>query len=776
MPIELFQFQQTAASAMADRTIEYLADPVAVGRLKSRKTVPFYQALSSITGSGKTAILAEAVNEISATMPVAPIILWLSKGKVVVRQAYANLDQGGRYRHLLGNASVALLADYNPAEVEVAALPMLYFATVGTFNNKDKEGGKLHIFRAEVDTTQSTTWEALKIRATSDGTRRPLIVVYDEAQNLSDQQTDLLLELEPDAFLLASATLKFPARFSAAVTEPLVSDLGPGDLVTSIPSSAVVESGLVKSTLSLLGLNSPMEETVTQMVEHYRATVEEAKAARVPFIPKAIYVCNTNVVADDAQRSDDPKQPFLQREAPPILIWRHLTEKLGISPKDIAVYADLKTHKEHPLPDEFVLFDGGDNDYERFTEGDYKHIIFNLALQEGWDDPAVYFAYIDKSMESRAQVTQIVGRVLRQPGAQHAAAPALNTASFYVRVDRNDTFKSVVEEVRRGIGGPAPDIRIVITAPGKARPQEYPPKERLLVPKAAIDNTEASPAVARVLDALSDYSDSLSNTKSVGRRRRVDQEVGSTESVETDWEDIDLQANQVSARWVFRREVARRYRPAITVMNTDGAKFDVRVGFGSNAYTHIVESAEKAVRAYLDATIIKQQRPNPYEVGVVLARFEELTTFKNSLHEGYDGLNPLEMDFALELDELQLPWARNTPKTGFGIPLITTGSSVMFYPDFLLWSGDTVLCLETKGEHLVDSEAGRKLLSIVPNDRSTTKLEVRFISKGKRDSENQPAGSDGYTLWGLTNGQRLRTTHFEDLTSLVRSLVVQPSV
>lgn len=282
--------------------------------------------------------------------------------------------------------------------------------------------------------------------------------------------------------------------------------------------------------------------------------------------------------------------------------------------------------------------------------------------------------------------------------------------------------------------------------------------------------------MARVLDALSDYSDSLSNTKSVGRRRRVDQEVGSTESVETDWEDIDLQANQVSARWVFRREVARRYRPAITVMNTDGAKFDVRVGFGSNAYTHIVESAEKAVRAYLDATIIKQQRPNPYEVGVVLARFEELTTFKNSLHEGYDGLNPLEMDFALELDELQLPWARNTPKTGFGIPLITTGSSVMFYPDFLLWSGDTVLCLETKGEHLVDSEAGRKLLSIVPNDRSTTKLEVRFISKGKRDSENQPAGSDGYTLWGLTNGQRLRTTHFEDLTSLVRSLVVQPSV
>ena len=61
----------------------------------------------------------------------------------------------------------------------------------------------------------------IELRLTEDGTRRPLIVVYDEAQNLSDLQTNLLLELEPTAFLLASATLRFPARRTVGPTRRL---------------------------------------------------------------------------------------------------------------------------------------------------------------------------------------------------------------------------------------------------------------------------------------------------------------------------------------------------------------------------------------------------------------------------------------------------------------------------------------------------------------------------------------------------------------------------
>lgn len=54
-------------------------------------------------------------------------------------------------------------------------------------------------------------------------------------------------------------------------------------------------------------------------------------------------------------------------------------------------------------------------------------MIFNLSLQEGWDDPLVYFAYIDKSMESTIQVEQIIGRLPSSAGcgALSGRAPEL---------------------------------------------------------------------------------------------------------------------------------------------------------------------------------------------------------------------------------------------------------------------------------------------------------------------------------------------------------------
>jgi type III restriction enzyme len=33
---------------------------------------------------------------------------------------------------------------------------------------------------------------------------------------------------------------------------------------------------------------------------------------------------------------DDPKQPFDQRQAPPILIWKYLVEQMGVDPSTVA--------------------------------------------------------------------------------------------------------------------------------------------------------------------------------------------------------------------------------------------------------------------------------------------------------------------------------------------------------------------------------------------------------------------------------------------------------
>lgn len=772
MAIELFQFQQDAASQLADRFIDYVAEPVVLGRRGNTRDVPFYQALSSITGSGKTAILAQAVSEIVAMSEIPPVILWLSKGKVVVQQSYANLAGGGKYDHLLPDITVRLLSEYDPEDVANSKEALLYFATVGTFNQKDRANSNLRIFALDTDDIESTRWEALKARQTAEGQRRPLVVVYDEAQNLSDQQTTLLLEQQPAVFLLASATLRFPAQFDAEVIQPLrqQGEYRDDDLITSVKSSTVVASGLVKGIISLDGLNAPMEETVSEMLSDMREAQDDAKAEGLDFSPKAIYVCNTNILAHDASQTDDPKQPFDQRQASPILIWRYLTEQCGVPAEEVAVYADLKTHKDFPLPADFTLFSGAERDYEDFVAGDYRHIIFNQTLQEGWDDPSVYFAYVDRTMDSSVQITQVVGRVLRQPGATHYQADRLNTAHFYVRVDRNDSFAQVVDEVRRGLGGDAPEVRILTSPPGTEEPESLAPREARTVHRTAIDNVPTVAPVEKVLDKVHNYSQDELNTRGKGRRRTVQQAIGAGEAVDSEWVDFE-QSNRVKARWVFRREVARRYRPALMVMNTDTEKFDAQVGVGSSAYASLSDNAAEAVDEYLRHAVIKQLMPKPYSIGSTLVRRSGIETFKNSLHEGYDGLNDLERRFARALDETSLPWARNRSQTGYKIPLVSLGQTVWFFPDFLIWAGEKVICVDTKGEHIVEGDARRKLLAINPHKKVSTTVEVKFVTTGTWKPDGTPDGKDGFSIWELGNGRDLRALPHDDLESVVRSFI-----
>ncbi|EFO90149.1 hypothetical protein CRE_21673 [Caenorhabditis remanei] len=758
-------------SSTADRYIDYVGEPIVRGRRGNTHDVPFYQSLSSITGSGKTAILAQAVSEIVAMSEIPPVILWLSKGKVVVQQSYANLEDGGKYSHLLPDITVRLLSQYDPEDVANEKEALLYFATVGTFNQRDRENSNLRIFALDTDNIESTRWEALKTRETSDGRRRPLVIVYDESQNLSDQQTTLLLEQQPTAFLLASATLRFPAQFDAEVIQPLKTEgeYTNDDLITSIRSATVVSSGLVKGLISLDGLNTPMEEAVSEMLTAFHEAEEAARAERLSFLPKAIYVCNTNVLADDASQTDDPKQPFDQRQAPPILIWRYLTEQCGIPAGEVAVYADLKTHKDSPLPADFSLFSGGDKDYENFIDGDFRHIIFNQTLQEGWDDPSVYFAYVDKTMESSVQITQIVGRVLRQPGATHYEADRLNTAHFFVRVDKNDAFTKVVDDVRKGLGGDAPEVRVLTSPPGIEAPVSLFPKESRTVPRTAIDNLLTIGPVEKVLDKVNDYTRDTANTRGAGRRRTVTQTIGAKDTVDSEWIEFE-QSNRVNARWAFRREVARRYRPALFVMHTDDQKFDAKVGVGSRAYSSLADNAAEAVEEYLRNAVVKQLKPKPYEVGGTLVRRGAMDTFQNALHEGYDGLNEFERRFARALDDTGLTWARNRPQTGYKIPLVTLGQTVWFFPDFLVWSGDEVLCVDTKGDHIVEADARRKLLSIQPHKDVPTTVKVKFVTEGTWKADGTRDSKDGFSVWELGSGQALRTLPHEDLEALVKSL------
>jgi type III restriction enzyme len=83
--LELKVFQSDSAKSMADRYAFFANHPDRPR--KGSKARPFFQALSALTGAGKTPILAQAVALMRAHFGTEPIVLWMSKAKSVVALA-----------------------------------------------------------------------------------------------------------------------------------------------------------------------------------------------------------------------------------------------------------------------------------------------------------------------------------------------------------------------------------------------------------------------------------------------------------------------------------------------------------------------------------------------------------------------------------------------------------------------------------------------------------------------------------------------------------------
>jgi type III restriction enzyme len=159
---------------------------------------------------------------------------------------------------------------------------------------------------------------------------------------------------------------------------------------------------------------------------------------------------------------------------------------------------------------------------------------------------------------------------------------------------------------------------------------------------------------------------------------------------------------------------------------------------------------------------------DPYEIGSVLGRDDDLVKFKNSVHDGYSDLNKsLELPFARALDAHGQTWCRNPSRSGYGIPLITLGATRTFFPDFLVWTGEDVFALDTTAPHLLQEKTGRKLLSIVPPKGASGRLWVRFISAGRWTTNVEQQDKTGFTVWGLGQGGALRATYVSDMADSI---------
>ena len=750
--MELKKFQQLAASEIIKRYQIYSNHP---DRLltNSGRLYPFFQSLASITGSGKTPMLAQTVSQLRHVLVGEPIILWMSKTKAVVEQTYNNFTPGGKYNYLLEDFNIIDIRNFTLNDLNNINKPLLLTLTTALFNNRDTKEGNLNLFKNNEDTFGGTSpWEALKYRMIIDF-KRPLVVVYDEAHNLTEQQTKLLEELQPEAYLVSSATLVFPHEFIRDVINPYNSWAEKNNLIgydkININTKEVVEESLIKKNIQFDGTTSSMEICLTNLNEQLNFLIKQAEGTGIT--PKAIYVCNTNII--DGGEIDDIEQPFFLRKAPPIKIWLYLVNELKVDPQTIAIYtSELKVHK-YDLPNNFNLFGKGEDDFFKFSSGKFNHIIFNQSLQEGWDDPECYLGYIDKSIHSKIKISQIIGRILRQPNAKHYLNPALNTAHLYVRVDRRETFSDSVNEVKRSLGTDTSNIIMNVKYSNNlSKNYELSPCKTPLIGIIGINSDDANIDINYKIKSLLNYNEN--DQTAIGFSQISKKIISVSDGVSLsnyNWHKEKSYTRKVKLSWLISmrvKECSGRLSKIIKYDHNDFSKF---LFIDSSVDSLIISVVKDVYEIYKNNAYLDYNVEEPYIFPTIRINPQTQIDFQNSVYKSYSGLNDFEMDFAKNLDSTGYTWHRNEPNGGYAIPLIEEGITMNFYPDFILWKDNLIYCFDTKGNHLLEESIKRKLFDI--KNENTTKIITKFISKGKQSDIKSTIFPSGYTVWTFKNNQ-----------------------
>ena len=764
---KLFPFQEEAAQSLRDAALNWVDQAARTGPPKfGTQRIPFVGQLKAVTGAGKTPILAEVVSGLGHAL-----VIWTSKSSAVVEQTFNNLR--GRYRGLLPETGLKVIRDipgqHDWQELVTADRGLtIWVLTTASWNEAEsaRAGGaqdaRLNLHRPQPDWSGDTSpWEQLRTEL-----RRPLWVVSDESHNQTDTQLDLLHTLGPIGFFMASATPVHGELFDEWQRilnyEPVWKQLAAAGQVP-IRTRDVVAAGLLKTTVELVDYQSGTEESLDGALAALRRVEQAAAAEGAAVTPRAIYV---------VEKSNPPRGSL--EESRPSAIWRHLRAN-DVPAEEIAVFTDTR---ELPAGAEKI------SSLSRL-HARHRHIIFNQSLQEGWDDPEAYVCYFDGVTKSFVRIRQIVGRVLRQPGAQRLAAEELNTATLILNTP-SESYDQVLADLRAELRLYAPDdepdrptIRVKTRRdPLPAIPVKDEYDGLLSLPRLTLraPDMRAQEQTLKT-EGQRPWPEEALDAPGLGRRSVVDL----AEEVVERTELIEVLRSARTLNGVYlRRRLAARNRNALNAVDPSsymkGLAFQQFSCQGSQAQDTLTELAAATADHYEDR-VTYDTDPDPDLATWVVAphrpRTSDLVTFDHAAHAQYSrgNFNKDEMAFAQALDKSgHGVWARNADAgdAGFSVPLpFKVGDSLRFFPDFLWWpQGVDATCwaIDTTGRHLLNEKIRGKLVSI-------GNPKMALVVRGHADlAREQTTGTDGWSAVIARQAMQPLVEHAEELPRLLELL------
>jgi type III restriction enzyme len=395
--------------------------------------------------------------------------------------------------------------------------------------------------------------------------------------------------------------------------------------------------------------------------------------------------------------------------------WR----KKKVPADEIAIYTDTRV-----VPDEAEKISS-----LSALRSDHRHIIFNQALQEGWDDPNAYVCYFDDQTKSYTRIQQIIGRILRQPNARRYSSADLNKAVILIR-STNEQFEAIIEHLKRELrlyaddpddpGSPSA-IRVTTRKETAKSIRVKPKYKRKRLRNLVLGDVDLS-AVLKQVEATGKRPWAENDLAAPGARKtRVVSLKGAPDKKR--YEEIRENA-RVSNRLYFKARVLELSRPCHNLIDPQllaGPAFDQLSCPHSTAQTELQKLARDVVEEY-EARVDFEGNDLPgekhWKISDITTSATALIPFNRAAHSRYprSTFNKPELEFAEGLDSMTVGvWCRNpaNKETGFGIPLpVKIGSSSTFYPDFLWWFGERCFAIDPTGRHILEDKVRAKLLSL----------------------------------------------------------------
>jgi type III restriction enzyme len=394
-----------------------------------------YFCLRVPTGGGKTFLAASAVAQVNSHLLRSEhsVVLWLVPSDAIREQTLKALrDSGHPYHHALKQAGAVTVMDLDEAKAITRSTldtsTVVIVSTVQAFRRDRTDGLKVYqssgalmqhfdslapaqrdiLLRDEDGTAPYSLANVLRLR-------RPFLIV-DEAHNARTEISFATFErFNPSGVMELTATPD---------TEKV-----PSNVLHSVGAAELKAEQMIK--LPVLLATEP----------DWQQCLGDAIARRGEL----------QTLADDEQRRG---APYLR----PLVLIQSEPRRQDMDTLD-AQRVKRELVENHRIPVEEIVIATGEERGLEALEKQYrlgisdpacpaKFVITQQALAEGWDCPFAYILVSLSSQQSSTAVEQLLGRVLRQPGAKARDTSALNQSHAFVR---SGDFARVANDLRDGL-------------------------------------------------------------------------------------------------------------------------------------------------------------------------------------------------------------------------------------------------------------------------------------------------------------------------------------